>query len=130
MGFFGIFFQSRDFYPLDLGFFLISGFSFSGFSRNPRDSGFFTFGISRGFFILGIVIFFSWDGISRQNTTRESRGSGWTTPHFKYMVSGPELPGSREIGPECNSRQGSARVPCQSLIPQILNLSPSLSPGF
>ena len=39
------FLESRYFNPRDIGFFLISGFL-----RNPRVSGFFTSGISRGFF--------------------------------------------------------------------------------
>ena len=37
--------EDWDFYPRDLGFFLISGFLSPRFSQNSRDSGFFTFGI-------------------------------------------------------------------------------------
>ena len=44
------FFQSRNFYPRNSGFLLISGFLSPRFSQNPRDSGIFTFGISRDFF--------------------------------------------------------------------------------
>ena len=42
-----------------------------GYMLNPRDSGFFNFGIPKGFFISGIGIF-SWDGISRQKATSVS----------------------------------------------------------
>ena len=51
-------FLSPGFFPRDSGFLLISGFLSPGFMQNLWDSGFFTFGIYRGFFIPGIGIFF------------------------------------------------------------------------
>ena len=73
---FGIFLVSGFFSP-GFGIFLVSGFLYPGFGMflilgfYLRDSGFFSFGISRGFFKIlksGIGIF-SWFGISRQKAT-------------------------------------------------------------
>ena len=60
------FYQSRNFYPRDSGFFLISGFLSPGFSRNPLDSGFYLQDIPGIFYPDSYPLnsdFFSWDGI-------------------------------------------------------------------
>ena len=67
------FFKSRDFYPRDSGFFLISGFlslEFGIFIPRIRDFfGIFDLRDIPGIFYPRDRDFFSWDGISRQKAT-------------------------------------------------------------
>ena len=81
----------------------------SGFSQNPRDSGFFTFWISPGF-LSSRSGFFSWNRISRQKAKSEHKE--------KKKIRSPESKLDileKSHSPESHIQENPGKIDCENL---------------